>query len=509
MMKPLPYFGLIFSLLVVVGNTAAQTPDPKLTAQQYIARYKDIAIAEMMRSNVPASITLAQGMLESSLGNSPLAVQANNHFGVKCKGWAGESYYMWDDDPQQSCFRKYRSPEDSYLDHSDFLVTGARYKNCFLQGKDYRAWAVELKKAGYATNPKYAELLIERVEKYQLYRFDTMTLAPLAGDPLGIDQGVEFNDNPEARNRKQKRLFDTYQKGIFEKNGLRFAIVKKGEDPLSFAARFGIPYAKFLKYNEMSEGDLFFDFQFAFFQPKRFNYRGEEEFHVVQENENLYVISQFYGVRLEALRKLNRLPENADPLPGDTIQLKKPVEKPLRYKPAMPRPQRGTAAPANGQGSVQPRPAAPDVAPREYAAAIPGTSSPIGQVAGPAAFPKEYGQLPAPKPKPTPAPTNTGAYTNSSPQQGTYGEVPFWESAAPPPPPVEQIAAAPATAPASPAAQPQRETPAAGLARQHTVAKGETLFALSRKYGIGVQVIKNANRLQTDALVEGQVLRIP
>jgi LysM repeat protein len=496
MKRLFPYFHLIGGLLVSVSGLSAQVPANKLTAQQYIARYKDIAIAEMYRSNVPASITLAQGMLESSLGNSELATVANNHFGVKCKGWPGPTFYMWDDDPEKSCFRKYRTPEDSYLDHSDFLVTGARYKNCFLQGKDYKAWAVELRKAGYATNPTYADLLIERVVKYQLHQYDTATLPPLAGAPASVNQGVEFNDNPEVRNRKLNKLFESYQTGIFEKNGLRFAVAKKGEDPLSFATRFNIPYAKFLKYNEMTEDDLFVDFQFAFFQPKRYNYRGEEDYHVVLENESLYAISQFYGIRLEALQKMNKMPPNTDPLPGDTLQLKKPVDKPVRYKPATARPKRRPSAPDAGQGQVQPGPA-PE---RVYAATAPGVNAPVVQAPGPAELPKEYTRIPTPEPsKPV-----------AAPDQGAYGNAPFWETAAPAPD--DKVAPPPAPAPKPQpvvAAQPPKTPPAAGTQRQHTVAPGENLYRISLKYKIGMDALKKANGLTSDALSEGQILRIP
>jgi flagellum-specific peptidoglycan hydrolase FlgJ len=145
----------------------------KTTTEQYIQQYKDVAIAEMKRSRIPASITLAQGILESGNGNSRLATEANNHFGIKCKKeWTGRTLYE-DDDAPQECFRAYPTAEDSYRDHSDFLMKSSRYAFLFdLTPTDYKGWAEGLKKAGYATNPNYPQLLINFIEKHNLQQYD-------------------------------------------------------------------------------------------------------------------------------------------------------------------------------------------------------------------------------------------------------------------------------------------------------------------------------------------------
>ena len=164
---------ILFLLFFNWTYAQAQPAERRITREEYIEMYKDDAIREMLKSGVPASITLAQGILESGNGNSPLAVYAKNHFGVKChKGWTGESMRL-DDDEKNECFRKYETVYESFKDHSDFLVTRSRYAFLFdLKITDYKGWAKGLKKAGYATNPNYPSLLIDLIEKYELYNYD-------------------------------------------------------------------------------------------------------------------------------------------------------------------------------------------------------------------------------------------------------------------------------------------------------------------------------------------------
>lgn len=154
--------------LVITGNTLSN----RSTADSYIERFKGIAIEEMVQSGIPASITLAQGLLESGNGNSSLAREANNHFGIKCTPeWKGKTV-LKDDDKVDDCFRVYSSPEESFRDHSEFLKR-KRYASLFeLDRNDYKGWATGLKAAGYATNPRYAELLISLIERYDLTQFD-------------------------------------------------------------------------------------------------------------------------------------------------------------------------------------------------------------------------------------------------------------------------------------------------------------------------------------------------
>ncbi len=163
-----------FSLVLLFVFAAFGLGAQNLTREQYIKKYKDIAIRQMYRHNIPASIILAQACLESSDGNSTLAKKANNHFGIKCHdGWKGKKI-RHDDDAKRECFRKYKNAEDSFTDHSNFLSSRTRYASLFdLPLTDYKAWAHGLKAAGYATNPKYAQLLINIIEEHELYKYDS------------------------------------------------------------------------------------------------------------------------------------------------------------------------------------------------------------------------------------------------------------------------------------------------------------------------------------------------
>ncbi len=166
-------------LLSIIILLASVSFAQRMTAEQYVETYSNWAVEEMQRVGIPASITLAQGLLESGFGNSRLATEGNNHFGIKChKGWTGEKMYE-DDDAANECFRKYKSAYESFKDHSDFLTTRSRYAFLFeLDSDDYKGWAKGLKKAGYATNPQYANKLIELIERYELFRFDDENYTP-------------------------------------------------------------------------------------------------------------------------------------------------------------------------------------------------------------------------------------------------------------------------------------------------------------------------------------------
>ena len=227
----------------------------RITPEEYIQTYKDIAMREMREHKIPASITLAQGLLESGAGNSALAREAKNHFGIKChKGWTGKTYYM-DDDEKDECFRKYKNAEDSFKDHSEFLCTRSRYASLFeLEITDYKGWARGLKAAGYATNPKYAQLLIDRIELYNLTKYDKIALGLMTDDGqlpdiAEEDELIELAYSPT--NRAVFELVDMTadKRFIYENNGVRFVFAKEGETPESMAKEFGIKYKKFCEYN--------------------------------------------------------------------------------------------------------------------------------------------------------------------------------------------------------------------------------------------------------------------
>ncbi|MDM8178052.1 MULTISPECIES: glucosaminidase domain-containing protein [Olivibacter] len=216
------------------------------SAQDYISRYKTIAIQEMNTYGIPASITLAQGLLESANGNSTLAREANNHFGIKCTpDWKGESFFK-DDDAINDCFRVYRSPEDSFRDHSEFLLR-KRYAPLFeLDKDDYTGWAKGLKKAGYATNPRYAELLIDLIERYGLYEYDRGEKAP---EKINREERVlvEIADNSPKEPEKAEAKPPVEMK-IHE--------VRQGDTIYSISKRYGLTTDELKNLNSLDSDDL-------------------------------------------------------------------------------------------------------------------------------------------------------------------------------------------------------------------------------------------------------------
>lgn len=302
----------------------------KLTTNDYIARYKEIAIREMERSGIPASITLAQGIHESGNGNSDLARKANNHFGIKCHEWKGQGFYMWDDDPKESCFRVYGNADSSYIDHTEFLMTRKRYAFLFeYESVDYVSWAHGLKKAGYATDSTYPQKLISTIERHKLYQYDIVMKPLIASN--SVQPEPKTNEPvvyviPEQMQRKLRSkskspLFKEYKKGIFHQNASAYAVAKANETALEIATRFDIPYRKFLVFNDMVDGDRLIDNQFCFIQPKKSKYKGTEVYHQVKENETMYEISQFYGLKLNDLLERNLMTEGQEPKIGEMILL--------------------------------------------------------------------------------------------------------------------------------------------------------------------------------------------
>jgi LysM repeat protein len=276
----------------------------KMTVDQYVEKYAQLAVDEMYRSRIPASITLAQGLLESGNGNSRLALEANNHFGIKCKaGWTGESVRE-DDDAPQECFRKYPSPLDSYRDHSEFLMKGQRYAFLFdLETTDYKSWAMGLRKAGYATNPKYGEILIATIEKNNLQRFDVMK-----------PNAVEVKEIAEAKmevKAEQKQLVI---------NKIPAIVVKSGESYASIALANEMRVWQIYKYNDLRKNATIQSGDTLYLKPK--NYKSATETHIVGANDNLWKISQTYAVKLSRLQKNNLLKDGEEPAVGETIYLR-------------------------------------------------------------------------------------------------------------------------------------------------------------------------------------------
>jgi LysM repeat protein len=341
---------IVPAILFCLLSLASYSQGEKVS--EYINAYKELAIKEMLRTGVPASITLAQGILESQSGESDLAKRSNNHFGIKCKNdWTGEKVYH-DDDEKGECFRSYPDPEQSYIDHSDFLKSRPHYAFLFkLDPTDYEGWAKGLKKAGYATSPAYAQKLIDLITRYDLQDYTLIALNRSKEQPKDM---IAFTASSKEEMKAGKKvvheavLADTaatmivevqkpdpvipsarvykasdYPQSPFTINGTRVIFAKEGTSLLALANEFGISYKKLFEFNEMDEsktGDILSSDQLVFLARKA--KKGSRDMHTVEPDETLEVIAQKEGVQLEALLAYNRIPKGREPMTGEKIYLK-------------------------------------------------------------------------------------------------------------------------------------------------------------------------------------------
>jgi LysM repeat protein len=275
----------------------------KTTTDEYITAYKDFAVLEMHQSGVPASITLSQGILESSSGNSRLAKEGNNHFGIKCKSdWKGKTIFA-DDDAPNECFRAYNSVLESYQDHSNFLKSNWRYQELFkLSGTDYKGWAEGLRKAGYATNPKYHDILINLIDRYELHKFDYIQKT----DPVPS------------------------QILTLKNNDITAVYVKKGETVSDIAKSNDLPEGRIYRWNDLPKGSEISEGDILYLKPKK--RKGNEKYHTVAEGEDMYEISQMYGIKLKHLYKKNRMEDTLQPAVGEKVymQQKRDRDEPVK-----------------------------------------------------------------------------------------------------------------------------------------------------------------------------------
>lgn len=297
------------------------------TREEYIEKYKDAAIHAMKTHGIPASITLAQGCLESADGNSDLAVRANNHFGIKCHNdWKGPTYYKKGDDIGKSCYRKYRNASESFKDHSDFLRYGQRYAFLFdLEITDYKGWSHGLKKAGYATDPKYAQKLIKIIEDYQLYRFDLEMYAKaekkpdlLPPSPSQLQQVMELNPAKNSLLYKYSR-----NRIIYVRNGVPFILTSNLDTYESIAEEYNLFTGELLRFNDLKKSRDLAPGTVVYLQRKKGKARKHLEIHIAVEGDTYYDISQKYGVRMKKLFKYNDY-RNGDILHvGDEVFLRR------------------------------------------------------------------------------------------------------------------------------------------------------------------------------------------
>ena len=320
-------FALLTFLLGLFITPSIAQDEPRLTAEQYISQFKDAAIADMKKSGVPASITMAQGMFESDYGNSALASIAKNHFGVKChKDWGGDTYYM-DDDAPNECFRKYNSVEESYDDHSNFLRTRDRYKFLFdLSITDYKGWAKGLKQAGYATNPAYADKLIEIIERYNLQVMDEGgTPQPIAD--VKADKHKEKKKDVVNEDNKPIKVKITPRvkvlNGLATINNVPFVYVEKSDSYLKIAKQYSLELWQILEYNEAEKNDILHIDYIVFVKAKKG--RAEVETYTVREGESMYDIAQAYGVRQKKIYQMNNIVPGTTLTTGQELKMRKIV----------------------------------------------------------------------------------------------------------------------------------------------------------------------------------------
>ena len=291
----------------------------KMSTPDYISKYKDIAIKKQKKYGIPASITLAQGILESGSGNSKLARKANNHFGIKChKGWSGKTYHM-DDDAKHECFRKYKKVEDSYKDHSEFLTQRGRYSFLFSYSTtDYKKWAYGLKKAGYATNPKYPQLLIRIIEKYNLHKYDKKSKKKQHNK-----KDVEKSKVGAVATADFKQV-DSWSSGrkIYMNNGVKLIIIEKGDTFNGLADEFDIYRWQFKNYNELEKKHVLKIGEVIYLEKKKRKADKKYKIHVVNTGETMHFISQLYGISLKRLYKLNNLPQGVQLEVGTKLKLR-------------------------------------------------------------------------------------------------------------------------------------------------------------------------------------------
>lgn len=527
-MRTVAYF-LLFLLPICVSAQPADG-EKRITPEEYIELYKDIAMAEMQRVGIPASIKLAQGLLESGSGNSELSKRSNNHFGIKCKsGWTGHKTY-YDDDAKDECFRVYRDPGSSYEDHSEFLVSSPRYDFLFeLEVTDYESWAKGLKKAGYATNPRYPELLLGLIERYQLFEYDQEALG----------HGI-------AKSRKSRNDDVETEVDYFAFNDFPAAEVMAGDDVRSFSERYDMRPWQVRKYNDMLQSDPLVPGMLLYLKPKRG--RPDQDFHVVQDGETMHYIAQARGIKLKKLLRKNRMDYGQEPMPGEKLNLRKkrdempkllPAEEGLQMRKVLFVPQDKRTTPIKEEPAAAP--AIVEATPEEEPKARKPKREPREMVAqDDTEEPAEVTQPIAEKPKQEPKKrTKRKAVAKTQPEpedeeQFVYNPEPAAgkgpEQPAPTEPAIEITpvqeevvtqpepqpeAVKPTPAPAKHVSQPKpvaKEHPAVvnpsvrSDTLFHEVNAGETLYAISRKYNLEVNDLRRYNGLQGNSISVGQHL---
>ena len=315
----------LFATLPLVS--AAQL---RITKEEYIDRYKAIAVAQMERYGIPASITMAQGLLESDAGNSWLSRESNNHFGIKCKtNWTGRKIY-YDDDAKGECFRCYPSVEASYHDHAEFLDSQPRYDSLFAYSStDYKSWARGLKAAGYATAPDYAQRLIRIIEENQLYLLDREdgmkrydeARSLTSTDPLDWLPDQSTVERAAAADSgidpDQYRVTINAHNGynVYMTNGVHYVLAKEGDTFENIGKKFRISARNLRKFNDLKDKKAQpMTHEVVYIERKKKRWEGNAHTHTCRQGETAYAVGQSYAIRTRSIEKLNKLKQ------GDTLE---------------------------------------------------------------------------------------------------------------------------------------------------------------------------------------------
>ncbi|MBE6286575.1 MAG: LysM peptidoglycan-binding domain-containing protein [Mediterranea massiliensis] len=299
----------ILFILFLFGLITLQAQRKNSRYQAYIKEYASLAVEQMNEHKIPASITLAQGLLESGAGMSTLAKKSNNHFGIKChRDWRGKKTYH-DDDARGECFRVYSNVKDSYEDHSLFLKNGSRYAFLFkLKITDYKGWAKGLKKAGYATDPSYANRLITIIEDYELYKYD--------------NQGMSKREARRWEKELKKKPWLANPHQVYIANGLAYVVARDGDTFQLLGKEFGINWKKLVRYNDLHEDYTLEEGDIIYLKQKMKKADKKYKEYVVRDGDSMHSISQKFGIRLKNLYRMNKKSGDYIPEVGDKLRLR-------------------------------------------------------------------------------------------------------------------------------------------------------------------------------------------
>ncbi|MCB9032646.1 MAG: LysM peptidoglycan-binding domain-containing protein [Chitinophagales bacterium] len=461
------YINFILFLLMFILSAKAQNLNQDVI--NYINQYKDIAIVEMKVYKIPASITLAQGILESAFGKSELALKSNNHFGIKCKvEWTGKTT-KHDDDAPNECFRVYDSVEESYRDHSKFLAERSRYAKLFTYDiKDYKSWAYGLKEAGYATNPKYPQLLIKYIEDYNLYVFDD---GNIANDNIYATKNEPQFEETINKSQQEISLIEETNKvlevedasthtiiknKIYSVNNIKAVKLQKGQSVQSIANKENISLSKLLAYNDAKSVNDFKEDDLVFLSKKK--KKGKQQYYKVKAGDTPWSIAQKNGMKLKNLLKYNHIAANQYPAPNEKLYLQ-------RKSPKQPKLTDKITVPINVPEKEMPKPEI-----KQEQEKIKETPKIITEKiqSKPSVMPNELLLFNIDK-------DYNSTKKSTTENQSTTNTI------------VENSKA---------------------IAEYHLVTVGDTLYSISKKYNISVEDLKTINELSSNSIDLGQILKI-